>query len=263
MIAIIFGAPGAGKSSLNTHFLIETYRTRRRQMIHRSQELVARANDGRIHPLELTDEPPIFANYRVRFKTGYEKWFEPFYINPYYMGLPNEKMRTQFLPPDASVHISEGQRYYNSRKSKTFPDWVSRFFEMHRHYQMNIYIDVQRPSLIDVNIRELCRTFIEVRNMEHFYDDAGRITASVFHCRTFEKWGDVEQYMTSGGQGFVEKTYRHEGNIFRAFDSHSYFLEFLPPEGQGFKFLPFGAASGQGGVDAVFYTAGEPKEYRG
>lgn len=254
MITIIFGAPGSGKSSLNTFFLKQTYRTAGRRMLEQARRYIAAENARRATPLTAPEQPPIFANYRVRFKTGYEKWFEPYFVNGYYLGLPNDKMPTQFIPPYSAVFLGESQRYYNSRKSKTLPDWVSRFFEMHRHYHIDIYLDVQRPILIDANIRELCKKFIEIRAMEHGYDDAGRIVQTVFRTREFERWGAVEQYLNMGGTDYTENEYANDGNIFRAFDSYSYFREYLPPEGQAFGLLPFGGTG-------KFY-GGEPKEYR-
>lgn len=257
MITIIFGAPGSGKSSLNTYFIKQTYRTEGQKRLTQARTLIEQENERREHPLTVPDKPPIFANYRVRFHTGYKKWFEPYFVNGYYLGLANDKMPTQFLPPGSAVFLGEAQRYFNSRKSKTFPDWVSRFFEMHRHYRVDIWMDVQRPILIDANIRELCKNFIEVQKMDHFYDNAGRITRTEFHVREFDRWGAVEQYLNTGAKVYTEPPpYINEGNIFRSFDSYSYFDEFVPAEEKDFNLLSFG---GQGG----FYNTTEPKEYRG
>ena len=156
MITIIFGAPGTGKTSLNTHFLQTEYKTHGRALLAQTQKRIDEINKTRVKPLALPDKPPIFANYKASFKIGYEKTFEPYYINPFYLGLVNENMPTQYLPPNSKVFISEAQRYYNSRKSSTLPDWVSRLYEMHRHYGMEIFLDVQRANLIDLNIKEIC-----------------------------------------------------------------------------------------------------------
>ncbi len=265
MITIIFGAPGTGKTSLNTHFLQTTYKTQGRALLAQTQKRIGEVNKSRVKPLAPPEQPPIFANYRVSLKTGYEKTFEPYYINPFYLGLVNENMPTQYLPPDSKVFISEAQRYYNSRKSSTLPDWVSRLYEMHRHYRMDIYLDVQRANLIDLNIKEICKLFIEVIEMRHEKDYAGRILRTRFSVREFGCWRAVEQYMETGTETFRKAVYTHEGNIFRCFDSYSYFEEFLPDEGKGFKYLPFltRAELAKAGADAVFYKSDEPVEYRG
>ena len=198
MITIIFGAPGSGKSSLNTYFLKQVYRREGRSRLERAKELIGRVNEERATPLTVPDQPPIFANYRVKFKTGYEKWFEPYFVNGYYLGLANENMPTQYIPPASAVFLGEAQRFFNSRKSQTLPDWVSRFYEMHRHYHVDFYMDVQRPGLIDANLREICKNFIEVRGMEHEKDSAGRIVHTKFRCWKFGDWTAVEQYLKTG-----------------------------------------------------------------
>lgn len=264
MITIIFGAPGTGKTSLNTHFLHELYKTRGRALLAFSRGRIAELNKNRQEPLTPPLKPPIFANYKVSFKTAYEKSFEPYFLNPYYWGLPNEAMTSQSLPPGSKVFISEAQRYYNSRKSATLPDWVSRLFEMHRHYGIDIWLDVQRANLIDLNIKEICKLFIEVREMRHEKDYAGRILRTSFLCRAFDCWRDLEQYMETGAQTFRNVSYTHEGNIFRCFDSFSYFEEFLPRDGD-FDYLPFlSRAEIAARSDADFYYhSDEPAEYRG
>ncbi len=265
MITIIFGAPGTGKTSLNTHFLQTEYKTHGRILLARTQKRIAEINNTRAKPLALPNKPPLFANYKVSFKTGYEKTFEPYYINPYFMGLQNENMPSQYLPPNSRVFISEAQRYYNSRKSSTLPDQVSRLYEMHRHYGMEIYLDVQRANLIDLNIKEICKRFIEVVEMKHEQDYAGRILRTRFYCREFESWHAVEQHMDTDAKSFQNTIYTHEGNIFRCFDSYSYFEEFLPSAENDFNLLPFlsRAELAKAGADAAFYKSDEPAEYRG
>ena len=125
-------------------------------------------------------------------------------------------------------------------------------------------MDVQRPGLIDANLREICKNFIEVRGMEHEKDSAGRIVHTKFRCRKFGDWTAVEQYLKTGEGAFEEVSFDNDGDIFRAFDSYSYFGEFLPKDGQDFKLLPFlGQERSKSAADAVFYGNAEPAAYRG
>ena len=105
MITIIFGAPGTGKTSLSTHFLKQTYQTQGRALLSYTRGRIEAMNESRAVPRARPEKPPIFANYKVSFKTGYDKTFEPYFINPYYMGLPNEAMPTHYLPPGSKVFI--------------------------------------------------------------------------------------------------------------------------------------------------------------
>lgn len=264
-ITIIFGAPGAGKSSLLSYFLKQTYKTQGRALLNYARKQIEARNVLRQSPLELPDQPPIFANYAVEFKTGYEKSFEPYFINGYYLGLPNDRMATQYVPPGSKIFLSEAQRYYDSRKSQTFPDHVSRFFEMHRHYGIDVFMDVQRANLIDLNIKELCKRFIEVQGMKHEKDIAGRIVRTTFSCREFESWHEVEQYLKTGAATYHNTTYTNEGDIFRCFNSYSYFEEFLPDEGKAFNYLRFVKRADKNTISAIdeqFYKMSEPSEYR-
>ena len=76
-------------------------------------------------------------------------------------------VETHLNYPYEVIGIQEAQKYLNSRKSKNFPDWQSRWYEQHRHNNLDILMDVQRPGLVDVNIRELAQ-FIDIQDMENF-----------------------------------------------------------------------------------------------
>lgn len=263
MITIIFGAPGSGKSSLNTYFLKELYRAQGKQLLEAACDRIERINQDRAIPLSCPDKPPIYADYAVKFKIGYEKWAEPYFINGYYLGLANDRMATLPVPPGSKIFLSEAQRYYDSRKSQTFPDHVSRAYEMHRHYGIDIWMDVQRVSLIDLNIRQICRRFIEVLRMEHKTDENGRILKTMFHCRTFGDWIAVDQYLTTGAKTYQEEVFVNEGNIFDCFNSFAYFDEFVPKEGADFRYLPFAGVNDQiREEDQKFYKFSEPEGYR-
>lgn len=267
MLTIISGVPGAGKSSLNAYFLYSTYREEGRTLLKRCRAKIEELNKTRLHPLTLPAQPPIYSDFKVKFPAGYKKWYEPYFINGYYMGLSNERLKTQFLPPYAKVFLGESQRYYNSRKSGSFPDFVSRFYEMHRHFGLDIYLDVQRVRLIDPNIRELCRRFIEVQGMEHTRDKLGRITRTVWHCREFGNWIDFEDYLNTGADTYKETTYSYDGNIFDCYDSFSFFENYLPEDVAGndicyLKHLSRAEARFIGADKAEFYKSGEPVAYR-
>jgi hypothetical protein len=56
--------------------------------------------------------------------------------------------------------------------SKAFPDWQSRWYEQHGHNNLDIWLDTQRPMLIDVNIRELSQ-FVEIVKLDKAFDRFG------------------------------------------------------------------------------------------
>ena len=132
--------------------------------------------------------------------------------------------------PSARIYLSEAQRYYNARRSKDLPDWVSRFYEEHGHFDLNIMLDVQRPGLIDVNIRELVECFIEVRGMTNKYDESGNIVCSIFHLRVFSDWKFVDKYLSTGEKCYEEQNVVFQGCVFDYYKSMAYYDEFIPLE---------------------------------
>lgn len=266
MITIIFGKPGAGKSSLNTHFLIDIYEQQGTYLLERTREKIEQLNRDRERPLTLPEKPPIYSDHQVRFRISYDEYYEPYYINGYYFGIRNTSMRTQFLLPNSKIFLGEVQRYFDSRKSQSFPGWVSRAFEMHRHYGIDLYLELQREGLVDKNIRELGEKFIEVIGMENETDYAGGILSSTFYCREFPDNRAVERYIETDAKTYEETTYTHQGNIFECFDSNAYAKEFLPPEGHDFDLLQFRSqdeVQKLGGDQKCFYDWSRPAAYNG
>lgn len=251
MLTIIFGPPGSGKSTLNTYLLKQEYRQQGSKLYDKTCMRIAELNKGREQPLTLPDRPPIYADFKMQLQIGYDEYFNPYFVDGYHLGLDNEYVPITRIVPGSKIHLSEVQRYYDSRKSQTFPEWVSRFFEMHRHYDVDVTMDIQRASLVDVNIRDLCRHFIEVQSMQHKYDDMGRVVQTKFTCREFKTYLDVEEYINSGGRNYVTTTYINSGNIYRCFDSCAYFDKFVPADNKDFTFMEFGNNS-----------ILEPKEFR-
>ena len=103
MITIFTGAPGAGKSSLSALFLKRIYKEEGRKLQKLSAARIDEINKTRRYPLTPPPLPPIYSDFKVKIPAGYKKHYEPYYINGYYMGLANERLKTQFLPPYAKV----------------------------------------------------------------------------------------------------------------------------------------------------------------
>ena len=116
----------------------------------------------------------VSANYDMTF---HKYRYSPRYsrrINPYRLGFANPFVDTHFNLPFECIFITEAQKYLNSRMSVYFPDWQSRWYEQHGHNDLDMFLDTQRPMLIDVNIRELSR-FIEILRLDRAYDARGRV----------------------------------------------------------------------------------------
>lgn len=133
---------------------------------------------------------------------------------------------------------------------------------MHRHYGIDVYLDVQRGKLIDLNIRELCKRFIEVQEMELDKGGGTWIDKTRWRCREFTNMQDFDDYIGGEGSNYVETVYEYDGDIFACYNSTSCFNEFVPPEGESFHFLPYHRAENTDERTAEFYNTSEPELYR-
>lgn len=238
MITIVFGKPGAGK----TAFLVQdalkylNFGAEGRKLFARAERKVAELRDNG-GEYTLPKVPPVYSNFPITCNAGSNAEARSLYIDGFHMGFDNNYVKVMHLYPGARVYLSEAQRYYNSRRSKDLPDWVSRFYEEHRHFGLNIMLDVQRPGLIDINIRELCGEIIEILGMTHKKDKIGVIRSSTWRIRVFEDWKNVEAYLGGARDKglYEERTVTYQGCVFAAYQSYSYFNQFIPKEGKDFS----------------------------
>ena len=131
--------------------------------------------------------------------------------------------------PGARFHIMEGQVYWNSRHR--INKYASAFFENSRHAGFDIFIDCQRPKLIDLNIRDITDRFITIIDFSHKYDDSGKILSSKWICLEFPNWSICEKYIDSGDVELGEIVeFTFDGCIFDYYDSTDNLLLFYDYE---------------------------------
>ena len=219
MITIIFAPPRTGKTCFMTHIARETAfdKNRNKRM---KREIIQKQNSG-FENIETIPTHCVSANYDMVF---HKHRYTPRYsrrINPYRLGFSNEFVQTHFNLPFETICITEAQKYLNSRMSMYFPDWQSRWYEQHGHNDLNIFLDTQRPMLIDVNIRELSQ-FIEIVNLRIRYDGYGKPKTLTWNIRHIENSSLFDKYMSSGKQDkscYTEETITANYNVFACYDS--------------------------------------------
>ena len=121
------------------------------------------------------------------------------------------------------ICITEAQKYLNSRMSMYFPDWQSRWYEQHGHNNLDIWLDTQRPTLIDVNVRELSQ-FIEITDLKLKYDGFGRVRSLTWTIRRIDNSGLFDRYMQSGKKDkdcYTEEQVKADYNVFACYDSQN------------------------------------------
>lgn len=254
-ITVVFGPPGSGKSCLLVYFAKQIFATRHRILRETKESIENKKAEGIGEDLSLPTKAPIFSDFPMTFPAGYNETYTTYFVNGFYLGMPDGENEVMSVPPNSYIFLSEVQRYFNSRKSATLPDRVARFYEMHRHYGLNIYMDIQRPELIDPCIREIASKFIEIVKLEHETDKIGRITRSTWTVREFDSWGEVDRFKKSETAKKKPTKYVFEGNIFKYYNSFSYYDSFLPKK--DFKLYEHFNKS-----DDPIYRISEPKGYR-
>lgn len=219
MINIIFAPPRFGKTSYMTAQLCDYAFDFDRYCCMRNE-----INFMNLSGFKLSvPNNPCSANYNIKFtKFGYLERRNRV-INPYRLGFKNSTVNTHFNYPYEVIGITEGQKYLNSRMSRYFPRWQSSWYEQHGHDSLDIFIDTQRPMLIDANIRELS-SFTEIINLEKHYNDFGCIKGLTWCLRDIPHSSAFDRYIASGKKDkscYSERIYSIDYNIFDCYDSQS------------------------------------------
>lgn len=219
MITIIFAPPRTGKTCFMTHIL-NTYAFDKERNKQMKDEIRYKNNNGFNLSLPLHC---VSSNYDIEFhKFGYTPRHNR-RINPYRLGFKNEFVETHFNLPYEVIGITEAQKYLNSRMSMYFPEWQSRWYEQHGHNNLDIYLDTQRPMLIDVNIRELAQ-FVEIIKLKLSYDNFGHVKKLKWTIRRIENSSLFDRYMSSGKKDkscYKEETIVANYNVFNLYSSQS------------------------------------------
>lgn len=192
-IVTIFAKPRFGKTAFAT-YLGNQYMFDRERNKAMEREIAQKNASG----FNLTiPKHCVNTNYDIiGRKFGYSKRFS-YRFNPFRLGFKNDKVKTIFAVPYGVYIIDEAQKYLNSRMSLYYPDWQSRFYEQHGHNYLDIILTVQRPSLIDVNIRELS-SFVEIVKMDIKYNEFGSPEKVTWKIRKIADSYLLDKYLASG-----------------------------------------------------------------
>ncbi len=238
MITIVYGKPGCGKTAFlaadGAHWM--DYSHDSLALFRECHERVeALREEG--YDFTLPDRPPVYSNFSLSVPCGVIEPFKSYCLDGYETGFEPEDESYPNSPvyPCSRIYFSEAQRYYNARLFSKMPDWISRYYEQHRHFGLEIFLDVQRAGLIDLNIREIAERFILMRRIVHKVDAIGNILSSTFHYYEFSDCKEVDRFCESGAGEYVERTSVYDGCIFDCYDSTSYYRSFIPKRGVDFS----------------------------
>ena len=157
MLHNVFGGVGAGKTAFLTLQLSELYFERGQEILENSRRIIEKENKKRKTPLKFPDKVPIYCNFKIKIPNPDGSVYEPYEIKGTEIGLGNKYKK---LYAGAVIIIDEAQNEFNSKND--LPRAVSAFFEKHRHADFEIWIASQRPILINKDIRDLSRHFVQI-----------------------------------------------------------------------------------------------------
>ena len=229
MIRIITGPPRSGKTSLMCCFACNSMTIEAKERVDKANSIIETLNNNGYH-FNYAKNHVTYTNFWCKSK--HIKWYKPqtaYDLDGTDFGLEDPEHETKNVFPCSAIFLMEGQSVFNSRNSRYFRDTVSRAYENHGHLWLDIYIDAQRGTLIDVNIREIAGEIIDVVGRDVEYDNMGKITNIVWHTRVFSASASYENYVKTGkleGE-FEERKYNFAGNIHDCYLSENNFALFL------------------------------------
>lgn len=227
MIRIISGIPGSGKTLLAVHFMyLDTCVNGYENYIKSCKEIEKLNCNGFKFDYPKQHHTTYF-NGQVRFCPSCRPVKSPYLFNPWDLGLPGTGKDVCLFFPGAKIYIDEAQRFYNSRKSNLFPNFVSRFYELHRHWGLDITLIAQRCGLIDLNIREIATEFLHIEKLEKEEDSLGNLKRAIWHVRKFENNSDLEHYLDGHKELGIEEVIECNENLYKFYDTKFYRFLFL------------------------------------
>lgn len=231
MITIVFGKPGSGKTAYLTANAVK-YLNNSKDSIELYERTCAAIDELNVSGLNYSYpvHAPVYTNYELSVKFGRVPGNTAYFVNGFYLGFECNANDGDVINvyPGSKIYLSEAQRIFNSRSSSKLADWVSRYYEEHRHFDLDIMLDVQRPGLIDVNIREIADEYITVDKIEQIKDKFGIVRKTIFYLKAFSEYKYVEKYIADNSKCYERRKEVFNFNPFSYYKSKSYYKSFLP-----------------------------------
>lgn len=234
MITVVFAKPRRGKTAfLTANMALYLNRSSNDLELYQNCcEAVQSINASGNFRFDLPRHSPVYSDYKTCFQVGFKKFESSYYIDGFHVGHENKYVEVFPVLPCSKIFLTEAQRYYDSSHQK-LARWVSGWYEEHGHFDLDIWMDTQRPILIHKNIRELVDYFIYVDSMQNITDKMGNIIASHWELKYFDDWKYAEDFINSGDtKHCVSKTFDYVGNVFEHYESRCYRSEFIPTKRQ-------------------------------
>lgn len=231
----VFGDIGAGKSAFLMRTIEELYYKHGQKILERSRRIIEEENKKRKHKLTPPDRVPIYCTFEFEIPNPDGSVYKPYLIKGSEIGIGKNYKK---IYPAAVIILDEAQNEFNSKND--LKRAVSAFFETSRHADFEIWLASQRPVLINKDIRDLSRHFIQIYKLEKTVAHFNIITNLKWHCREFDSRADVDEYveLSKSGKGDIvnyrNTVYESRGYILNHYKSKGYLMDYLPSEGEDY-----------------------------
>lgn len=161
----------------------------------------------------------VYTDFGLKFKSPDCGCREAWSVDGNKLGFETTNFKPQYVYPYSTIILDEAQQYFYSRDFKDFPKNVSRWFEKHRKFGLNIYLAAQRGGLIELNIRSL--------GGANLYDVTFKRSGSgIKTVWQLEQWEHYRDY--ADGKPGIKGTHTFNGDIRKWFDTTEGRELFLP-----------------------------------
>ncbi len=270
VIVVFKNGTGVGKTSYMAAQVKRIVRTEGYRRQQQSIAMITEFNKRRSKPLSMPEQFPVFTNFNVEVMTGYEQYYSPYWLNPYYFGLPNQGKPVQAVVPCAAMFFTEADDVYNSSIKTPLPVAVSGIYNKNRHFKLDIWVELHRSMALHVSIRDIANKFIEIYDVKTEKDPAGRNISTTWTLREFDNWRNVEKYLADpdgkdSKKLYNQTTYTDYGDIYKCYDCEDCADEFIPADGEDFSLLPQKSKVKVNDLPeeiALYYKPGAPPGFR-
>ena len=221
MITIICGDPGTGKTSYMAYLAMKCMTISSREHYLAACVEIDILNAQGLNLIKPPYKHLIYGNFWCESHIWGYTPRTIMEFNGVEFGLPDDKHVTKFIPPFSTIFLMEGQSFLDSRKSRYFRQSVSRAYEIHRHYDLDIYLDCQRGTLIDLNVRGIAERIIEMQGCKVIKNSYGIMQKIIWKFRIFNSSSEYDAYLASGKnlKNYVEGVDCYIGNLANCYNT--------------------------------------------
>lgn len=224
METIIIGKPGCGKSSLGCAVGIHAMDNGAEAIEICKQSLEA------FPEYKNVDIPKDHLVYSDIFIHGSETSIREnvsYFSTGYRFGLPNDDFETDYFPYGSTIIFDETRKYWPARKSMSgfeyggTHDKVLEAFELSRQAGLDIYLIMQLPNQVDIQIRSQAHRVVAPESMDfQLVGKKLKHIETIWKGKEFKSIEDYERCLHGEKVDYSDFKYVFKGDIRECYDTN-------------------------------------------